>query len=115
MARELEKIPLEQRLRLRESSMIVYRTLEAASAIVAGVPALPATLLCKMTPDELDYLYRQYIAVMERVNPSLELMPREEVEAHVEQVKKSPEPHSALTALSLRELASICAHSILTS
>jgi hypothetical protein len=77
-----------------------------ASQVPAGdAPTLSRKVLDALTIDEVNFLYSEYIAVMDRVNPSLEQLDPEEFRSLVEALKKS-----LLTSkdLSLRQLRAIC-------
>lgn len=67
-------------------------------------------LLNRATPEELQYLYSQYCAIVDKCNPALEFLSSVEVQELVEQVKKKKNLDSALIDLSFKELASICRH-----
>jgi hypothetical protein len=65
----------------------------------------------RMTPEEIQYLYRQYLDAKESVNPSLETMSPEELNSLVETLKKSPgaaDWASLMIGLSRSQLVSLC-------
>jgi hypothetical protein len=64
----------------------------------------------QMTNEELLHLYQQYDAVCDKVNPSLEKIPDEDVTALITEVKKKD---TALIDLSLLQLRAICQHYVL--
>jgi hypothetical protein len=79
-------------------------TLKLASNLNGG-PTLSEKLLGQLTTDEINYLYSEYVAVMERVNPSIETIPNEEFRLMVEALKKNL---AFPKDLSLRQLKAIC-------
>lgn len=81
-------------------------TLKLASTIGKGSgPILGDRLLSMLTVDEINYLYEEYIAVMDRVNPSLESIPPEQFGMLVDALKKNL---VFARDLSLRQLRAIC-------
>lgn len=98
--------------RLSEHTILAAETLERASTSYEGQNdyKLTSAEVLKMTPEEIDFLWKQYIAMTDKVNPSLELIPPDTMGAVVEALKKSPSPAElalALTRLSFLELASL--------
>ena len=81
-------------------------TLSKASDI-AGVPLLNDRFYkeSRMTVDEINYLYNEYIRVMDTVNPSLEQITPEQFRALVDALKKK---NVSASDLSLRQLKAIC-------
>jgi len=67
------------------------------------------TVLDEATNDEIMYLYREWLAVCDKVNPNLQEMPVEHVKALVEEVKKNTPKDlaSQLTELSFWQMRSI--------
>lgn len=88
-----EKLPVEGRTRLAEHLLLAKETLKMASKPDYNStvePALTDYVMNLMTNDELSYLHKQYVSVMDKVNPALEELPVEEVKTMVEEVKKNP-------------------------
>lgn len=110
----MKRMAAEDRTPIEESLLSAIVKLEAASTPEGGgSPALPAAIIEKMTPQEIDSLYSKWLAECERVNPSIETMPTEALEALVEEVKKSPLGiDSALSSRSFTELVNISRHFI---
>lgn len=73
----------------------------------SGDPQLTEYTLQSFTPDELSYLFKEYVAVCDRVNPSLDQMPAEKLAELVEYAKKNP---SQLIELSFLEVVNLCRH-----
>lgn len=106
----IASLPITQRTAVTESIIAVTEKLKLASTsdVNANDAKLTDQMLERCTPDEIDYLFKQYVAGCARVNPSMEEISESELLALVEQVKKSPEQHYALTELSLLHLVGIC-------
>lgn len=88
------------------ASMLSKATLVQASTSEPGKydPHLTDKLLDKLTADELGKAYKDYLFIVNRVNPMLEEMSADAVRELVEQVKKSPE---GLIELSFLQLTSM--------
>lgn len=103
---------------LSENVILAKETLRRATTSDVGKTDTPLTdyIMERMTPEELQYLMKQYVAALDKKNPSLELMKPEEVEALVQALKKSPESDLALelTALSFSQLVSL-SHTLIKS
>ncbi len=81
-------------------------TLKLASNITkGGGPILGDKLLGMLTVDEINYLYEEYIKVLDTVNPSLETIPPTEFRAMVDALKKNL---VSSKELSIRQLRAIC-------
>lgn len=81
-------------------------TLKLASTITkGGGPILGDKLLGFLTVDEINYLYEEYIKVLDTVNPSLETIPPEEFRRLVDALKKNL---VSSKELSIRQLRAIC-------
>jgi hypothetical protein len=95
-----------KKTRLEEHTLIAIHTLVRASMPNpdSGFESakLQAITLRKMTNDEVHALYNEYVAVTDKVNPSLDEMTTEEIKELVEAVKKN---HSAVTGYSFWQLA----------
>jgi hypothetical protein len=70
-----------------------------------GVPFLGDKVLGLLTIDEIAYLYDEFIAVMDRVNPALEHISPDQFRALVDALKKKT---VSASDLSLRQLKVIC-------
>ncbi len=72
--------------------------------------------LDRMFPEEIQYLYRQYLDAKEAVNPNLETMTPDELQSLVTSLKKSPDAvtwASQMIELSRSQLATLCRSLIL--
>lgn len=80
-------------------------TLKLATTIHAGgAPLLSDKLMQKLTVDEMNYLYNEYIKVMDSVNPSLETMTPEQFKELVAALKEKKILSSDLSLPQLREI-----------
>lgn len=100
---KLSGVPEHARNRLTENIILAKETLKISSTSDVGKNDYRLTdlMMDKMTPDELQSLFKQYVFACDRVNPILEKMPREQIDQLVAEVKKNP---SAVTELSITEL-----------
>lgn len=111
VATRLDDMEEKFRLEVTRSLLLAQEMLRAASSSDVGATDSPLTdyILERMTPDETQFLYKQYLAGAERVNPMLEMLPIETLNQMVEAVKKSPEKErvSTLIELSFSDLVGI--------
>lgn len=107
----LSKLPESQRNRMQEHTLLALETLELASSDpdTGKAPSLTSYIMSKMTPDEVQFIFKQYVAECDRVCPCLDLISGEELTKLVEDLKKSPREELALrlTELSLSHLVSV--------
>ncbi len=108
---EMDKLPPAHLMSLTEATLLAQKTLMQASTTEPDSKdyAFSELIARRMTPDELQALYNQYVDLCNRVNPELEMLPKEKVDELVEAVKKNP---SGLLKLSRSELLPIL-HSLL--
>lgn len=81
-------------------------TLKMASTVAkGGAPVLGDKLLSMLSMDEINYLYDEFMNVMDRVNPALDQLTQEEFRAIVDALKKN-----TITSrdLSLHQLRAVC-------
>lgn len=116
VAREVveETRRMENASQVEESILTSHKQLEKASTSDPETydPKLTGVFLAKLTPGELDFLWKQYLAGCDRCNPSMEALNKDVVMQLVEQVKKSPNVQFALTDRSFLELVNISLHLI---
>lgn len=114
---ELVKLPQDARNRLTEHWILARETLKLASTsdVDKNDPKITDLILSRMTNDEIHFLFKQYVAACDKVNPALELINTEEIEKLVEDIKKNNPEELAyqLTELSFLQLTSL-AHFFLT-
>lgn len=106
---ELEEMKPNQRTRMAEHTLLAKKTLVRASTPdpERNSPTITELVLDKFTNDEIHYVYKQYSAIEDKVNPALEELSKESLELLVERVKKSP---SELIELSFLELVNLSRH-----
>lgn len=80
-------------------------TLQMASQMPQQAPLLGEKVLSLMTVDEVNYLYNEYIRIMDSVNPSLETMSETRFREMVEALKKK---EISSNDLSIPQLKAIC-------
>ena len=93
VADRFESLPINARTRLAEHTFLAQETLKKASKPAPDSPEEPTIsdyIMNRMTPDELSYLHKQYVAVMDKVNPFLEGMDAKEIKELVDKVIKNP-------------------------
>lgn len=108
VAEKLETLPDHARTTMMESSLLAKEKLKAASTSEPGGSDAKITdyILDRMTADELQSLFKQYVAVCDRCNPSLEQLSDDRLKELSEAVKKNGD--LALIELSSLELINLC-------
>lgn len=87
-------------------------TLKLASSITDGVPLLGDKILSQLTLDEINFLYEEYLAVMDSVNPSMASISDEEFREIVDALKKNLTSSRRLSLLQLRAICTAFAELI---
>ena len=97
-------------VQVTRSVLLAQEMLIAATSSDVGAndSKITAMQFERMTPDEIQSLYKQYLSGVERVNPMLEFLPSGTSHERVEQVRKSPDRTSVLIELSFSDLVSVC-------
>lgn len=90
----------DKNIRIQKATLMLASTLRHGQA-----PMLSDKLLDKLSNDELSFLYEEYVAKVDSVNPKLEQMTDDEFKAIVEALKKNT---ISSRDLSLRQLRGIC-------
>lgn len=103
----LEGLPVSQRTPMVEHLKFAKILLEKATTTEPGKvdPSLTEHMLDRMTDDEVDFVYKQYLANKKRCSPDYEKMSDDEISALVEGLKKSPE---VLIERSFLEILNVC-------
>lgn len=113
VAERIMMVPETMRHRLTEHTFLASETLVLASTsdVGAGDPKITELICQRMTPDELQAMFREYVAGCDRCNPALEKMTDADLRKLAEDLKKSPpsELPSQLIALSLLQLSNLVA------
>ena len=96
VASEVQKkmavLTMDMRNQLTEHQIVARETLKFASTSDVGKTDWGITdiIMDKMTPDEIQFLFQQYVQVTDRTNPKLEKMTNEQLEELVVALKKTP-------------------------
>lgn len=115
-AEAFQKLPANQQLGVTASLLNAMYQLEKASGRDVGEPGmLTLKLLEKMSPDEVNHLWKQYVRITDKVNPSFEDVSADQLQEWAEALKKSSDPLSLLTDLSISNLIALCRHLSQTS
>lgn len=91
---KMKSMPESWKTRMTEHMYTAREMLKYASTSDVGKndSSVNDEMLNTMTPDQLQFVYRQFVAVLDKVNPCLEMMKPEELEQLVLELKKnSPE------------------------
>lgn len=75
---------VDQALAVQKSTLLLASTIGGKGS----VPTLSEKFLGLMSTDEINFLYNEYVKVLDEVNPSLQTIPPEEFRALVDHVKK---------------------------
>jgi hypothetical protein len=104
---ELRSVPEAMRTTLNESSILARKTIVMATTSDVGMrdPQLTEHSVDRMTPEEVQFYYQQYVDVVRMCDPAVESFPEKDVEELVAQVKKNRELLTALSRLQLLVLA----------
>lgn len=88
---KLQDIPEIMRATITQHTLLAKETIKMASTSDVGSndPKITDYILDRMTPDEMNTLFREYLHHCDRVNPSLEKMSREDLAALVTALKKN--------------------------
>lgn len=107
VATDMNSLPLDERNALTENSQIAKKTLQVASTSDVGATDYRLTdhMMERLTPEELEFLFKQYAAVTARCNPSLELLSQADMIKLVDAVKKKEVPLIDLSFLQLLSIA----------
>jgi len=102
---DVSALPEQHRTGLAESTLLAIRTLEAATTPDPAngskqAPMLPAALLQRFTSDELHTAFKAYNDGLELLDPGMETLKQEQLDALVQAAKKNssalkelPRPH----------------------
>lgn len=104
------RLPESARTRLMESTLLAKETLKLATKNdidSTDEPRLTDYIMDRMTPEELQFIHRQYVQAIDKVNPVMERITKERLDELVEAIKKN---ESALIDLSFLEMANVCRH-----
>lgn len=113
VAELIDSKPERARTRIMEHTLLAKETLKQASTLDVDSkehPKLTDYILDRMTADELDAMFKEYVAICDRVNPVLEEIEPLRLNMIVEDLrkKKGDRLDSVLIELSRWELVNIC-------
>jgi len=102
----IKMAPEKDRSELTVTKLMAKKYLERCTTSAPGAtdPQLTEAILNECTNAELNYLYKQYMDVEEKVNPSVDAMSKEEINELVESVKKNLD---SVTQLSISRLVNL--------
>lgn len=111
VAQEMAAMPPAARTKVMEHSLMAKQTIIMATTSQPGAedPRMTHLEMKHWLPDEIHAVYKEYLAIVDKVNPSPETMDPKEVAALVDEVKKSPREdlEYLLTAYSFLQLKAI--------
>lgn len=117
VAAEMKRAPDLYKNRVQEHSLLAKEQLILATTSQPGANdyRLTHAVLGEFTPDEIIALYKEYVAVTAKCDPSLESMPVEDLKKLVSELKKTSreELDSLLTELSFSQLKAVASFLIL--
>jgi hypothetical protein len=110
-AEDIRKQPENSQTAATEHVIFSVKMLEKASTSSPqkNDPKLTGAVLQCLTPDELAYLFKEYTAGLDKLNPSLEKLSLDKINELVALAKKNP---SLLIELSFLEVVNVC-HALL--
>lgn len=112
---QLARMPKFAQTKLQEDNFLAREFLKTSSSPFGEYrPSITDPMLDEMTTDEIMFLYNEWLAIVSKVNPNLEQMPKERLDELVAAVKKNPTLASTLTELSFWQLRDIVRY-LLTS
>lgn len=112
VATELSKLPEQERTGITSSGKLSIKKLYRAqtSDIHAKDAKMNELELAACTPAELQFIFKEYLAGCDKVNPRLESYKSSEVTKWVEALKKSSQAETTLIESSFYQLVALCLH-----
>lgn len=110
---EMENLSPARQTSLKQSALLAVKKLEKAQTTdyMTKDYKVSSLELSQMTPGELDYVFKQYNAHCEKLNPILEEYEPAQLKEVIEGLKKSSKDTvRTLTELSFFQLRNICLH-----
>lgn len=110
VVRVLGSLPTNQRTPLEEHTLLARETLKLASQsdVGSGDFGITDAMLDNMRPEEIRYLMKEYVKVVDKCDPCFEEMSIEELEELVDYLKKESKKNPlALTEFSFSQLVSV--------
>lgn len=112
--KDLEEV---QKTSIRQTSLLSIKKLSRASTSDVGAKdgKIHEIELERMTPGEIDSIFKQYVAGCDKLSPMLEDYDKETVKKWIEHLKKnSTDMATTLIESSFLELVAICRHLLTT-
>jgi hypothetical protein len=72
-----------------DKNLTTQKTTLKMASTVSGVPLLGDKLLSMLSTDEINFIYNEYVKVMDDVNPNIEMMLPDQFKALVDALKKN--------------------------
>lgn len=113
VAEQMDKLPPPRQTTMRQSMLFAIKKLELAQTSAVGMhdQKIQGIELEKMTAGEVDYLFKQYIAACDKVNPVFERLDADRLAGIVENLKKSSKDmEMTLIESSFFHLVDLCLH-----
>lgn len=110
---EQQSKPSLQQHSMMENTVLMLKTLELASTSDYGKTdfVLSTSEMQKLSAQELQYLWAEYVSACDKLNPRLEKMSKEDMQDLISECKKKEESwESALMNLSFWELWNMALH-----
>ncbi len=106
----MRTLPESKRTKVAEDSYLAREFIKhASSPFEMWAPQISDVMLDRMSNDEIMFIYKEWQAICDKVNPCLELMPTESIKELVEDIKKNTpaDLDYQLTELSFGQIRSI--------
>ena len=114
---ELHSLPEQNRTSLKQSALLSIKKLALAqtSDVHSKQPLMYEAELQMMTAGELQFLFKEYVAGCDRVNPRLEQFTKAEIQGWVDTLKKNTQDQeTTLIESSFYQLVALCRHLLTT-
>jgi hypothetical protein len=115
---EMKNLPEEKKTSLKQSALLSIKKLETAQTSDVNKKdwKMSQMELSYLTPGELEYIFKNYMAGCDKINPGIETFSRDQVSQWVDALKKSSSDlEMILIESSFHQLAAICRHLLSTS
>jgi hypothetical protein len=89
-----------------DANVEIQKTTLTLASTIKGIPLLTDKVLGMFSLDEVQYLYNEYIKVMDEVNPNLDSMTNEQFRSLVDALKKSEITANDCSIPQLKEICS---------
>lgn len=113
VSESMEDLPVARRTSMRQSMMLSIKKLEMAQTSEPGKNDAKVFQieLQRMTPGEIDFLFKQYVAGADKLNPIFDRLGPAQLEAIVDHLKKNSSVREmTLIESSFFHLVDLCLH-----